>query len=139
MNKNELCYTIIGVTGYCADPSNTAAVHYSLTATIKPAHKIYGTPQSNQQVAAHSEHSYEFCIPEDDTTVSGATDTVAELMQYTSSCGCSDKNTRLEMTISPRKSRADVNELTWTISHYERISAIKLLGGNSDTRSGSCK
>ena len=47
-----------------------------------------------------------------------------------------DQYTNLEMFVSRRKPDATESDLVWHISHLERLTAIKLLGSDSDTRSG---
>lgn len=44
--------------------------------------------------------------------------------------------TNLEMFVSRRKPNATESDLVWHISHLERLTAIKLLGSDGDTRSG---
>ena len=88
-HKNETCMAIIGVLGYCVYPNGTEPFQFTLKATISPAHKmIYGEPKVYNSVSANGTRSYEFCIPEDSTSISGATDTAVELIQHSSSCNC---------------------------------------------------
>lgn len=87
-HKNEGCIVIIGVLGYCSFSATTDSFQYTLKATISPAHKIYGEPQVKNSVAANGMRSYEFCIPENSTSISGATDTAVELITHSSSCNC---------------------------------------------------
>lgn len=182
--NDETCVAIIGVLGYCSSPNTTEPFQYTLVATLSPAHKIYGEPQVQQSIAARGSKSYEFCIAEDSTSVSGATDTAVELIAHSSSCNCGNgkiyfnccsyfsshhhhhqslsnttilisssssitnhspyvsvcvenQYTNLEMFVSRRKPSSTENDLVWHISHFERLTAIKLLGNDSDTRSGS--
>ena len=44
--------------------------------------------------------------------------------------------TNLEMFVSRRKPTSTYSDLVWHISHYERLTAVKLLGNDKDTRSG---
>lgn len=135
-HKNEGCIVIIGVLGYCSFSATTDSFQYTLKATISPAHKIYGEPQVKNSVAANGIRSYEFCIPENSTSISGATDTAVELIAHSSSCNCENEYTNLEMFVSRRKPNATESDLVWHISHLERLTAIKLLSSDSDTRAG---
>jgi len=97
--KNEPCMAIIGVVGYCSKAA-TAPFQFTLKATISPAHKIYGETQLHNSIAANGVRSYEFCIPENTSTTSGATDTAVELISHSSSCNCGNGTNYIPLVIT---------------------------------------
>lgn len=129
MYKNETCYYIIGVYGYCA--GEQLPVNYTLTVTrVNMAGNILNTPQANQTIQALTTNSYGFCVSDD-------TNVTAEFLRWRSSCGCPSKYSNLQMIISLSNPDAAASDLSWSINEDEEFSSIDILTTDPATRAGT--
>lgn len=129
MYKNETCYYIIGVYGYCA--GDQLPVNFTLqTKRVAMTENIINTPQTNQTIVAKATNAYGFCV-NDETNVT------AEFLRWRSSCGCPSKYANLQMIISLSNPDAAGSDLTWSIDRDEEFSSIDILTTDPATRAGT--
>jgi hypothetical protein len=115
-----------------------ASIRYSITVTLKPQKRIFGTPQLNQVVGANAVNSYKFCVNPSTTPDKSAQ---VQLFEYTDACQCPDTYSDLEMVVSSSLPGAGIDDNVWRVGYGNKpssgVSTINLLASDTDTRVGT--
>jgi len=137
-DKKQPCYYYITVFPYDATYGNLDDITYTITVTLKPQKRIFGTPQLNQIVGANAVNSYKFCV--NPTTTPDANAQV-QLFEYTDACQCPDTYSDLEMVVSSSMPGAGIDDNVWRVGYGNKpssgLSTINLLASDTDTRVGT--